>query len=323
VGYLVADTSAQLDAAIRELSTMLGPRLLQPLAEALRARGATEVCLIPVGVLGRVPLHSLSWEEGGHSRCLLDYLTTTFAPSAFSRAVCLRKASGREAVSSLLVVGNPLPHPDPLPGTELEAKVVADTLSASDLEVLIGPAATKEAVYAAMSGRSHIHLACHGSAAEIPGEFDSHLSFASNEIMTAAEILDLDNFRPRLVVASACETGVIPGYEEADEALALSTVLIGAGAAGVIASLWPVNDYATALLMTRFYELLEGGSAPGQALRDAQLWLRDLTRAEEDRYVATREALRIRRDQDRGNSGGSSGRFAGTRLWGGFSLSGA
>src|SRR5205807_2129082 len=69
---------------------------------------------------------------------------------------------------------------------------------------------------------------------------------------------------------------------------------IQAGAAAVVAALWPVSDRATALLMTRFYELLAERQLadPRRCLRDAQLWLRDLTRAAERRYLRGRPALR-------------------------------
>ena len=45
-----------------------------------------------------------------------------------------------------------------------------------------------------------------------------------------------------------------------------------AGATRVLASLWEVDDYATAALMRFFYEGLESGPMrPGAALRAAQL----------------------------------------------------
>jgi CHAT domain-containing protein len=69
-------------------------------------------------------------------------------------------------------------------------------------------------------------------------------------------------------------------HEIADEVLSLATILIGAGAAGVVASLWAVNDYATAVLMSRFYEFLANGEPAPRALRNAQLWLRDLSDTE-------------------------------------------
>jgi len=53
------------------------------------------------------------------------------------------------------------------------------------------------------------------------------------------------------------------------------------GAAGVLGTLWPVNDMATALLVSKFYDLhLVARLAPPAALRQAQLWLRQATNAD-------------------------------------------
>jgi CHAT domain-containing protein len=56
----------------------------------------------------------------------------------------------------------------------------------------------------------------------------------------------------------------------------LPTSLLQAGAAGVLASLWSVEDISTALLMMRFYHnFMQEKQAPQIALREAQLWLRN------------------------------------------------
>jgi CHAT domain-containing protein len=53
------------------------------------------------------------------------------------------------------------------------------------------------------------------------------------------------------------------------------------GAAAVLGTLWPVDDLASTLLTGRFYELhLQKELSPPAALRQAQLWLRDATRAD-------------------------------------------
>lgn len=74
--------------------------------------------------------------------------------------------------------------------------------------------------------------------------------------------------------------------------ISIGTVLVAAGAACVIASLWPVRDDTTALLMTRlYYEMLEVGLRPPEALRRTQLWLRDLTDDELDSFLAAHPSL--------------------------------
>ena len=74
-----------------------------------------------------------------------------------------------------------------------------------------------------------------------------------------------------LVVLSACETAL--GRDIRGEGLlGLTQGFLYAGAKGVVASLWPVADRATAELMQRFYDhMLRDGLPPADALRHAQL----------------------------------------------------
>jgi CHAT domain-containing protein/predicted negative regulator of RcsB-dependent stress response len=74
-----------------------------------------------------------------------------------------------------------------------------------------------------------------------------------------------------LVVLSACQTGL--GKEIKGEGLVgLTRGFMYAGAARVVASLWQVNDAATAELMKRFYRrMLKEGMRPAAALRAAQI----------------------------------------------------
>jgi len=89
-----------------------------------------------------------------------------------------------------------------------------------------------------------------------------------------------------LVVLSACSTGL--GKDVRGEGLiGLTRGFIYAGASGVIASLWKVDDDATAELMTHFYEaLFEKGMSPPAALRNAQLALSQNKRWQSPYYWA-------------------------------------
>lgn len=80
--------------------------------------------------------------------------------------------------------------------------------------------------------------------------------------------LDLD---ADLVVLSGCETAL--GREMRGEGLTgLTQGFFYAGTGRVVASLWRVEDRATAELMTRFYRaLLTEGRRPAEALRTAQV----------------------------------------------------
>jgi len=56
----------------------------------------------------------------------------------------------------------------------------------------------------------------------------------------------------------------------------------------VVASLWKVDDLTTMLLITRFYENILGRyeESRGWALREAKIWLKNLTSEEIDRVIA-------------------------------------
>ena len=331
-GYLTAhaDSEASLQEALAGFADALGPDLLKPVRDTLAAGGVTTVCLVPISLLGLLPLHSLAWREDSAQRCLLDEFTVIFAPSVLVRSVCQHRADRATKPGRAVVVGNPLPQTQPLPGAEFEAAMVAQALAVEVVDLLVTTAATKGAVVAALPGATHVHLACHGAAAILDRPMNAALSLADDEPLYAEEILDLDGFTPRLVVASACETGVIQGYETADEVLTLGAMFVAAGAAGVVSTLWSISDRATAFLMSRFYELLgeQLKNQPAVALREAQLWLRELTVEEEEAYIARHPSLlnhgAARGDGPRAGSEATTARsFSEIAKWGAFVFSGA
>ena len=91
-------------------------------------------------------------------------------------------------------------------------------------------------------------------------------------ILRADEISSLDLNGCRLVVLSACQTGM--GKEVAEGVFGLQRAFKLAGVQNVLMSLWKVNDDATQKLMINFYESLLNGKEPNEALRLAQLELR-------------------------------------------------
>jgi CHAT domain-containing protein len=89
-----------------------------------------------------------------------------------------------------------------------------------------------------------------------------------------------------LVVLSACQTAL--GKKVQGEGLiGLTRGFQYAGAPRVVASLWRVDDQATAELMKRFYQgMLRGGLRPAAALRAAQISLARETRWKNPYYWA-------------------------------------
>jgi tetratricopeptide (TPR) repeat protein len=77
----------------------------------------------------------------------------------------------------------------------------------------------------------------------------------------------------RMAVLAACDSGsgrVLSG----EGVLGLSSAFLSAGVPAVLATLWPVDDAATASLMRVFYGELAGGQRASTALRRAQASLR-------------------------------------------------
>jgi len=107
------------------------------------------------------------------------------------------------------------------------------------------------------------------------------------------ELTELALISARVAVVSACQTGVTNLGQESDEGLSIASGLIGVGAACAIASLWPVDDLATALLMSRLYRMMVSEDhSPPEALRKAQLWLREVSRVELRAFLDRHPAIR-------------------------------
>ena len=87
--------------------------------------------------------------------------------------------------------------------------------------------------------------------------------------LTAEEIEELDLSRARLVVLSACDTGL--GEERVGEGLLGLRRAFGiAGARSVVASLWKVGDLSTTEWMKAFYaSWLPGRSSVPQSVQAA------------------------------------------------------
>ena len=91
-----------------------------------------------------------------------------------------------------------------------------------------------------------------------------------NGILTALEASGLDLWGTKLVVLSACETGV-GEVRIGDGVYGLRRALVIAGAESQVMSLWSVSDTATRDLMIDYYTRLQKGEGRGEALRNAQL----------------------------------------------------
>jgi CHAT domain-containing protein/tetratricopeptide (TPR) repeat protein len=270
--YFRNSQPANWRSAIDSIGEALYKEIWAPVIDALPAldvREGAELVWFPQGGSGVFPMHAAWRSEGETRKWLLDAYAIRYAPSTRALAAVAKRTSRPE--KNVLVI-------DPLGDlvyARLEGAWVLQQTDAAQTQVLQGPAATKAAVLAAWGGASRIHLATH-AVFDLERPLESHLMMAGPEKLTINELLPhLASNAPEMVVLSACETAMSRVATTPDEFLGFPAAFLHAGAATVIATLWPVDDKASALLMGKFYiERRSPDTSSAEALRRAQMWLR-------------------------------------------------
>jgi CHAT domain-containing protein len=138
--------------------------------------------------------------------------------------------------------------------------------------------ATRETAMSSQIGQYQIvHFATHGFLDNEHPEFSAIVltmvdqnGARTNGLMPLHDISSLD-LSAELTVLSACQTAL--GKDIKGEGpVGLTHSFISAGSKSVVASLWKVDDRATAAFMSHFYEsLLQEGMPTAEALRSAKL----------------------------------------------------
>jgi CHAT domain-containing protein len=176
----------------------------------------------------------------------------------------------------------------PLPGTERETSLVVAAFGGDGVVVLCGADATESAVREAMANKQIVHLATHGLVSLRRNDLLAALAFTPERggspgtrddgFLQLFEIYDL-TLSADLVVLSACESSY-GKYVRGEGVMALTRGFQAAGASRVIASLWKVDDKATAELMGDFFGRIAASRRAGddvdyaRSLRDAKRAIR-------------------------------------------------
>jgi len=272
-GYLHGAAGADESTLRRVLDDawpMLHAVIMEPISQWLRKHGMTHATLIAFGNLGLLPLPATADAD----------VYCSFAPSARLLQVALHRST--DAPPRLLAVGDPQSSEAALPFALREVALIAACFSDDEQLVLTGADATRARVLAGLPERSYVHLACHGRYV-VAEPLASEVILADPDRVTLRDLLDgtVDLTGIRLVVLSACQTGISDFHTAPDESTGFPAALLQAGVVTVISTLWPVNDLSTALLLHTFYRLhLTEHCPPVVALRRAQAWLQTATTAE-------------------------------------------
>ena len=241
---LLARTQARLGA--------LHALLWAPLAADLQ--GCRRVLVVPHAQLGMVPFAAL--HDG--QRNLGQQFELAVAPSARLALRGLRRPPLRPTRAVALGESSRLVH------TAHEAQAVAALFEHG--RAFVGDQASLAVLAAQAPAADVLHLACHADFRSDNPRFSAlHLHDGALTVERAESL----GLKPCTVVLSACETGVAE-LASGDEMLGLVRAFIVAGAARVLASLWPVDDAVTLAFMARFYGALVAGQSAAAALRSAQ-----------------------------------------------------
>jgi CHAT domain-containing protein len=298
---------ARADAEYAAGARLLSGVLLGPLRERL---GARRLLVVPDGALHYVPFAALPDPQAragpdGQAPALIVNHEIVSAPSASTVAVVRRESLGRRgARKTIAVLADPVfspedprltgsaaarPGPQPargegrfarLPYSEAEAEAVLKLAPPDQsLRALGFDASRATALDPALGDYRIVHFATHGilnnQSPQLSGLVLSLMDRSGapqDGFLNVPDVYSLD-LSAELVVLSACQTAL--GKEIRGEGLVgLTRAFMYAGAARVMASLWSIDDEATAELMSRFYQAMLGrGLRPAAALREAQISL--------------------------------------------------
>lgn len=228
-----------------------------------------------------LPINSINF----NGEPLLANYYIQFVPSIYSAFVAQENLK-KEKKDHINLVINPT---EDLPGTIIESKVIQKHFPSKT--ELIGSQATIENFEQLIKSTpsTYLHVASHGTHSIVnPNPNNSGLVLKGKRVFSIRNILNLPSNQfdaNRLVVLSACETNFVD-IEMPFESLGVPAAFLQAGAPAVISTLWLVNDVATMLIMTKFYEFhRKFDIEPVVALAKAQLWLRSATYKEIEKLL--------------------------------------
>lgn len=266
---------------------LIGPKLAQDLKQG----GATTLMWSLDGVLRYLPVAAL---HDGHKYMVESYRNVIFTPASRDRlkdpvsehwkALGLGVSQSKQSEFNGQKVAF-----DPLPGVPKELRsIIRDSSAAQAADrsdgvlagrVILDASFTKEAMKTAL--RQHyqlVHIASH-FVFQPGNETSSFLllgdSDPRNDKLTLEEVKKVSFEGVDLLTLSACETALGGKQANGMEVESFGVLAQRQGAMAVMATLWPVADDSTSILMREFYRIREAtpGITKAEALQRAQLSL--------------------------------------------------
>jgi CHAT domain-containing protein len=223
-------------------------------------------------------------QKGQNRRYIIDDYTVSYAPSAKILQHCQQRK--RSAPQKLTILqANPedtamLPH---------SYREIEDIRALFPKSRIVYEATEND--LAAEAQKAHIlHICGHADSRGITLH-DKIKKKKKKDFLLEDIFATIDMPAASLVTLSACETGMLARRYEHDEYVSLTSAFLYAGSSAVVSSLWPVSDISTSLLMKKMYECLKAGCGKAEALRQAQLWLKNYGNDEAQKLLPVGETL--------------------------------
>jgi tetratricopeptide (TPR) repeat protein len=267
---------AAFDARESDAVQRAAARLAAALSNEDVVRGLPQrLAIVADGSLQSVPFSILPLSE---QERLGAHHDVSYLPSITTLRWLRRTGNVAIRDASLAIFAAPTPQPADaaLPYSRIEAESIGSLLPKEHVWLALGANASRANALAADWRRFNVaHFATHAvtdlSRPELSGIVLAARSDAAPEdgVLRMNDIYNLD-MPVDLVVLSGCATAA--GRDvDSEGVLSLSRAFLYAGARRVVASLWPVDDRATAAFMREFYRaLLVDHKSAVSALRFAQ-----------------------------------------------------
>ena len=250
------------------LSQQIYDWLIRPLESQANLKQTKTLVFVLDGILRNIPMSALY--DG--NQYLIEKYAVTLSPGLQLMAAQSLKSNNIKA----LVAGISKARSgfSPLPGVKSEVKKISEKVNSASTLLNEKLTEARLANNLKKGSANVVHLATHGQFSSRLDEtflltWDGQINIKElSELLQNRQSRESQNID--LLVLSACDTAA--GDNRA--VLGLAGLAVKSGARSTIASLWPVKDRTTVILMNSFYEnLLKPGTKKAEALRQAQLYI--------------------------------------------------
>jgi CHAT domain-containing protein len=268
---LRAEWISQISPFLTELAQRL--QLTDLIAKHLN--GIEELIVVPHLLLHQIPFAALPIQDPEYGY-LGDKFLIRYTPSCQVLEFCKQRGE----VTENFTYGTVEDATNDLPFASFEGEQIAQLHQISSERRLRGSSRATRDNYRQLAQKVQVLHSCHHAESCLDEPLNSQLKLGDGSI-TLGQLMSPGWRLPNLsdVFLSCCETGLgLP--EITDDILTLSTGFLCAGARSVVSTLWAVNDLATAIFSIFYYQHRQQGCSRPEAVRQAQIKLRELKKEE-------------------------------------------